>query len=54
LPDLCDDAVELLINGQRFGKRWKHAVRNAQQYLKRSGKIAVKGENWIIVHPEKR
>jgi len=24
LPDLCDDMVELVINGQRFGKRWKH------------------------------
>jgi phosphatidylserine/phosphatidylglycerophosphate/cardiolipin synthase-like enzyme len=54
LPDLCDDAVELVINGQRFGKRWKHAVRNAQQYLKRSSKIAVDGEKWIIVQPEKR
>jgi phosphatidylserine/phosphatidylglycerophosphate/cardiolipin synthase-like enzyme len=54
LPDLCDDGVELIINGQRFGKRWKHGVRNAQQYLKRSGKIAVDGEKWIIVHPEKR
>jgi hypothetical protein len=54
LPDLCDDTVELVINGQRFGKRWKHAVRNAQQYLKRSGKIVVDGENWIIAQPAKR
>ncbi|MBI3001923.1 MAG: hypothetical protein HYY46_26200 [Deltaproteobacteria bacterium] len=54
LPDLCDDTVELVINGQRFGKRWKHAVRNAQQYLKRSGKIAVDGENWVIVDPPRR
>src|SRR6266550_6522215 len=37
LPDLCDDSVELVIDGQHFGKRWKHAVRNAQQYLKRNG-----------------
>jgi phosphatidylserine/phosphatidylglycerophosphate/cardiolipin synthase-like enzyme len=51
LPDLCDDAVELVINGERFGKRWKHSVRNAQQYLKRSGKIRFDGEKWIIAHP---
>jgi phosphatidylserine/phosphatidylglycerophosphate/cardiolipin synthase-like enzyme len=54
LPDLCNDAVELVINGQRFGKRWKHSVRNAQQYLKRLGKIAFDGEKWAIVHPKKR
>jgi hypothetical protein len=43
LPDLCDDSVELVINGQQFGKRWKHAVRNAQQYLKRNGQIVFDG-----------
>ena len=40
LPDLCDDYEELLINGQRFGKAWKHRVRNAQQYLKNAGRIS--------------
>ena len=40
LPDLCDDYEELLINGQRFGKAWKHRVRNAQQYLKHAGRIS--------------
>ena len=39
-PDLCDDNVERLINGVRFGKRWKHDVRNAQQTLSKRGKIA--------------
>lgn len=48
LPDLCDDSVELIINGERFGKRWKHAVRNAQQYLKRSGRIVFHGGRWLI------
>lgn len=38
-PELCDDAVDRVIDGVHFGKRWKHMVRNAQQYLKRSGKI---------------
>lgn len=33
-PDLCDDSVDRVIDGQHFGKKWKHAVRNAQQRLK--------------------
>jgi hypothetical protein len=37
LPDLCDDSVELVIHCERFGKAWKHHVRNAQQNLKRGG-----------------
>jgi hypothetical protein len=49
LPDLCDDSVELVINGQRFGKRWKHAVRNAQQFLKRQGVIRFDGKKWSLV-----
>ncbi len=48
LPDLCDDSVELVINGQHFGKRWKHAVRNAQQYLKRTGQIVFDGKRWHV------
>ncbi len=48
LPDLCDDTAELVINGQRFGKRWKHAVRNAQQYLKREGKVELDGGSWSL------
>jgi phosphatidylserine/phosphatidylglycerophosphate/cardiolipin synthase-like enzyme len=48
LPDLCDDSVELIINGEQFGKTWKHAVRNAQQGLKRSGKIAFDGQKWRL------
>ena len=39
IPSLCDDAEELVINGERYGKAWKHRLRNAQQYLKRSGSI---------------
>ncbi len=54
LPDLCDDDVELIINGQRFGKRWKHAVRNAQQYLKRSGQIVFDGQRWHAVPPARQ
>ena len=37
LPELCDDSEELIINGERYGKAWKHNLRNAQQHLKRRG-----------------
>ena len=40
-PELCDDEVDRVINGQSFGKRWKHDVRNAQQQLKRDGLIVL-------------
>ncbi len=48
LPDLCDDSQELIINGERFGKRWKHTVRNAQQFLKRENKIVFNGTVWML------
>ena len=38
-PDLCDDSVDRVIDGQRYGKLWKHQVRTAQQHLKRTGRI---------------
>ncbi len=49
-PELCDDSVERIINGIRFGKRWKHMVRNAQQYLKRKGLITYDPQRrvWFI------
>ena len=40
LPDFCDDSEDRVINGVHFGKKWKHNVRNAQQYLKRQRIIA--------------
>ena len=40
LPDLCGDDEELVINGHRFGKRWKHRLRNAQQHLLKNGVLA--------------
>jgi phospholipase D-like protein len=48
-PDLCDDSVERIIDGVHFGKKWKHYVRNAQQYLKRHGEIRFDGERWHLV-----
>lgn len=38
-PDLCDDTIDRVINGVRFGRRWKHMVRNAQQALKQRSLI---------------
>ena len=52
LPDLCDDNLELVIDGQRFGKRWKHDVRNAQQYLKRQEIIGFDGRHWHLIEPK--
>mgnify|MGYP001617338381 CR=1 FL=1 len=52
-PDLCDDGIDRVIDGVHFGKRWKHMVRNAQQYLKRSGQIRFDGRCWSLSQGEK-
>lgn len=46
-PDLCDDAVNRVIDGRHFGKKWKHAVRSAQQHLKDRGLARLEGTRWI-------
>lgn len=48
-PDLCDDSIDRVIDGQRFGRKWKHAVRSAQQHLKKRGIIARHGKLWGLV-----
>ncbi|MGH7865610.1 MAG: hypothetical protein ACREQB_11500, partial [Candidatus Binataceae bacterium] len=48
-PDLCDNSIDRVIDGVHFGKRWKHYVRNAQQYLKRQGEIRFDGARWHLV-----
>jgi hypothetical protein len=48
-PDLCDDTIDRVINGQHFGKKWKHAVRRAQYHLKTKGRIALNGDRWGLV-----
>ncbi len=50
LPELCDDTTELIIDGQRFGKKWKHHVRNVQQSLKNQGLVAFNGEKWALAN----
>lgn len=48
LPDLCDDEEDRVINGVRFGKKWKHDVRNVQQQLKRAGRIQLSDGHWRL------
>ena len=50
LPDFCDDSEDRVIDGVHFGKKWKHNVRNAQQYLKRQRIIAYDkiGRVWML------
>jgi hypothetical protein len=48
-PDLCDDSIDRVIDGKRFGKKWKHAVRTAQQYLKRTGMVTYDKGAWRLV-----
>jgi len=48
-PDLCDDSVDRVIDGVHFGKKWKHYVRNAQQYLKRHREIRFDGTDWHLL-----
>lgn len=48
LPDLCDDSRDLVINGQHFGKKWKHVVRTAQVFLRRKGEISLIGKEWHL------
>lgn len=48
-PDICDDSIDRVINGQHFGKKWKHLVRNAQQSLNKNGLIRLQENKWQIV-----
>ncbi len=48
-PDLCDDSVDRVIAGKRFGKKWKHAVRTAQQHLKKRAEIELRDGVWRLV-----
>jgi hypothetical protein len=47
-PDLCDDRVDRIIDGKHFGKKWKHAVRSAQQQLKRRGLVILRHGRWCL------
>ena len=47
-PDMCDDTIDRVIDGVRFGKKWKHMVRNTQQFLKRRGEIEFRAGKWML------
>ena len=47
-PDLCDNTVDRVIDGKHFGKKWKHAVRTAQQQLKKKRSIMLSGGLWQL------
>ena len=47
-PELCDDSVDRVIDGQHFGKKWKHAVRTAQQQLKRTNIVEYVEPLWQL------
>ncbi|HMO86705.1 MAG TPA: phospholipase D-like domain-containing protein [Lacipirellulaceae bacterium] len=47
-PDLCDDAVDRVIDGRHYGKKWKHAVRSAQQHLRAASAIRLRGGVWEL------
>jgi hypothetical protein len=48
-PDLCDDTIDRVIDGEHFGKKWKHAVRTAQQQLKKRGVIELRDQRWCAI-----
>lgn len=52
-PELCDDTVDRIIDGKRFGKKWKHAVRTAQQQLKKRGLLALSRNRWGVQSQDK-
>lgn len=47
-PDVCDDTLDRVINGERFGKKWKHQVRSAQAALQRNGLIKRREDLWYL------
>ncbi len=49
-PDICDDSIDRVIEGQHFGKKWKHLVRSAQQSLKRKKLIDLKDGKWCLTN----
>jgi hypothetical protein len=49
LPELCDDSVDRVIDGEHYGKKWKHQLRSAQSGLKRKGWLELRNRAWRLV-----
>lgn len=47
-PDLCDNSVYRVIAGVSRGRKWKHAVRTAQQNLKKAGRVEFENGLWML------
>jgi len=47
-PDLCDDSVDRIVEGENYGKRWKHRVRAAQSTLKQRGDVELENGKWKL------
>lgn len=47
-PDICDDSIDRVIQGQHYGKRWKHYVRRAQEFLREKGIIVRIDGRWSL------
>ena len=47
-PDICDDSIDRVINGQHFGRKWKHHVRRAQEFLKGQDAITNTSGIWKL------
>lgn len=47
-PDICDDSIDRVVKGQHFGKRWKHYVRRAQEFLRDKGLIYRDNGIWRV------
>jgi hypothetical protein len=47
-PDLCDNTVDRVIDGEHHGKKWKHAVRTAQQHLKARALVEYVNRRWQL------
>ncbi len=48
-PELCDNTIDRVIDGIHFGKKWKHAVRTAQQHLKKKWLIELINDKWVLI-----
>jgi hypothetical protein len=46
---MCDDSIDRVIDGVHFGKKWKHMVRNTQQFLKSRREIELREGLWRLV-----
>ncbi len=47
-PDLCNNAVDRVIDGMRFGKKWKTRCRTVEQHLKQKGLVEYVNGGWRL------